>query len=290
MDYPDDHGRPALYKLGGERSGRISQCERLAREVPYAADGRTLSARKNSPKLLMAGVVQTKSHGPGLYEASRLVPYNCWKNASAEHDFLIRQTESVTVSVSPWEIEKPLDPYPYMRHSSLCVVPEGKIGSYGHRSTNALMLGCVHLITKERFSFPMFHEVLDWPAISVHVPPAKMPQLVEILNRVDIEALRRAGGGIRRRLLWASLYGTCHLREGEGGVADAFDTLMEVLAKPRRHFKIGEEHREPRAPEMLDELNPWLRQRGGDFCTKGYQCFDEWRRSCYEKYTVPNPK
>ena len=81
MDYPDDHGRPALYQLNGDQ-GRVSQCTRLARERPYLEDGVTLAPRKNSPKMLMAGVVQTKTHGPGLYEASRLVPFNCWKNRS----------------------------------------------------------------------------------------------------------------------------------------------------------------------------------------------------------------
>ena len=69
------------------------------------------------------------------------------------------QTETVTVSVSPWEIERPVDPYPLTRHASLCAVPEGKIGSYGHRATNSLMLGCVPLITKERFSYEILHEV-----------------------------------------------------------------------------------------------------------------------------------
>ena len=39
-------------------------------------------------------------------------------------------------------------------------------------------------------------------------------------------------------------------------------------------------HQAPRAPEMLDELHPWLRARGGKECTHGYQCFDQHRRSC----------
>jgi hypothetical protein len=147
MDYPDDHGRPALYKMLDQR-GRISQCTRIALQQPYLDDGKTLAERKNSPRLFMAGVVQTKTHGPGLYEPSRLVPYNCWKNRSSEQDFLIRQTETVTVSVNPWEIEKPVDPFPYTRHASVCAVPEGKIGSYGHRAINSIMLGCVPLITK----------------------------------------------------------------------------------------------------------------------------------------------
>lgn len=232
----------------------------------------------------MAGVVQTKTHGPGLYEASRLVPYKCWKNASQQQDFLIRQTETVTVSVNPWEIESPVDPYPYTRHASVCAVPEGKIGSYGHRATNALMLGCVPLVTKELYSYPILHEAIDWSSISLHVPPAQMPKLKSILANADIEKLRRAGGPVRRRLLWTSIYGTCHFREGEGGKADAFDTLMTVLAKPRRHFQPSADHTAPRAPEMMDELNDWLKARGGDFCTKGYQCFDQWRRSCFEKY------
>lgn len=286
MDYPDDHGRPALYRLGGPARGeRVSQCRRLARELPYADDGSTLSPRRRSPRLFMAGVVQTKTHGPGLYEASRLVPYSCWKNASRENDFFIRQTETVTVSVNPWEIEAPVDPYPYERHASLCAVPEGKIGSYGHRATNALMLGCVPLVTKELFSFPILHERINWSSISLHVPPAQMPRLAQILKSTDIERLRRNGAPMRRRLLWTSIYGTCHLRPAEGGMADAFDTLMEVLASPRVHFRLSEAHRAPRAPEMMDQLYPWLRERGGDFCTKGYQCFDQWRRSCFEKYS-----
>ena len=130
----------------------------------------------------------------------------------------------------------------------------------------------------------MFHEAIDWSTISLHVPPADMPKLDAILKSVDVEKLRRASGPMRRRLLWTSIYGSCHLHEGEGGAADAFDTLMEVLNKPRRHFALSDDHRAPRAPEMMDELNPWLRKRGGDFCTKGYQCFDQWRRSCFEKY------
>lgn len=201
------------------------------------------------------------------------------------NDFEIRQTETVTVSVNPWEIETPLDPYPASRSASYCAVPEGKIGSYGHRSTNSLMLGCVPLVTKELYSYPLFHEVVNWSTISLHVPPAQMPFLAQILRRTDAEKLRRAGGPVRRRMLWTSIYGTCHLREGEGGTADAFDTLMETLRRPRKHFAISADHKAPRAPEMMDELNPWLkRMRGGDECTKGYQCFDQWRRSCFEKY------
>jgi len=190
----------------------------------------------------------------------------------------------VTISVNPWEIEPPLDPYAVSRQASLCAVPEGKIGSYGHRSTNALMLGCVPLITKERSSYPLFHEAINWSAISLHVPPADMPKLTQLVRQADVEALRKAGGPIRRRMLWTSIYGPCHLREREGGTADAFDTLMETLRKPRRHFALSADHHAPRAPEMMDQLNKWLRSRGGEECTRGYQCFDQWRRSCFEKY------
>eukprot|EP00965_Chrysotila_dentata_P241214 6204150-Pleurochrysis_carterae.AAC.3 len=50
----------------------------------------------------------TKTHGPGLYEPSRLVFYNCWKNRSKENDFFIRQTENVLISVNAWEVRPPL--------------------------------------------------------------------------------------------------------------------------------------------------------------------------------------
>ena len=71
---------------------------------------------------------------------------------------------------------------------------------------------------------------------------------------------------LRRRLLWTSIYGGCHLGgESDGGRADAFDTLMEVLARPRRHFVRSAAHALPggptRAPEFLHDLYPWLRQR-----------------------------
>ena len=49
----------------------------------------------------------------------------------------------------------------YMEHAlraSMCVVPEGKAGSYGHRALMAVQLGCIPLITKERFSY----EVTVW--------------------------------------------------------------------------------------------------------------------------------
>ena len=112
----------------------------------------------------------------------------------------------------------------------------------------------------------------------------QMPHLDRILAKTDVEKLRLAGVELRRRLLWTSIYGNCHLREGEGGSADAFDTLMTTLSTPRRHFNLSDDHRAPRAPEMMDQLNTWLKQRGGEECTHGYQCFDQWRRSCFEKY------
>ena len=104
-----------------------------------------LAPRTNRPRLFFSGAVQTKTHGPGLYEPSRVVLYSCWKNRSREHDFFIRQTESVLISVNAWEVEKPVDSFKYTRDAEFCVVPEGKIGSYGHRSIIALMLGCVPL-------------------------------------------------------------------------------------------------------------------------------------------------
>jgi hypothetical protein len=123
-------------------------------------------------------------------------------------------------------------------------------------------------------------QALDWDNLSVHVPPVQMPELSETLDRVDAEAKRAAGAAVRRRLLWTSIYGSCHLRDGEGGALDAFDTLMEVLRRPRVHFELSSVHAAPRAPEMLDELYPWLRAHGHEECTRGHQCFDKWRRSC----------
>ena len=162
-------------------------------------------------------------------------------------------------------------------------MPEGKIGSYGHRMSAALQLGCVPIFTKELYSYPFFHHAINWSAFSLHVPPHKMPQLTSILAAADAEKLRRNMANVRRRLLWTNLYGTCHLKRGEGGQADAFDTLMDVLRTPRRHFELGPDHLAPRSPEMLWQLNPWLKERGGEECTKGFRCIDKFQRSRAEQ-------
>ena len=62
----------------------------------------------------------------------------------------------------------------------------------------------------------------------MHVPPMRIPELSSLLDAADVEAMRRAATAVRRRLLWTSIYGSCHLAPGEGGEFDAFDTLMEV--------------------------------------------------------------
>lgn len=84
-------------------------------------------------------------------------------------------------------------------------------------------------------------QVLEWRNLSVHVPPMRVPELARLLDEADahqhVEAMRRAATPLRRRLLWASIYGSCHLGEGEGGDLDAFDTLMEARARARTHTR-----------------------------------------------------
>ena len=189
-----------------------------------------------------------------------------------------------------------------------CVVPEGKAGSYGHRALLAVLLGCVPLVTKERYSYEFFHEALNWTDLALFIPPAEMPRLLERLpsgapRHASAEAcarsghalawpstlgfahgrcssartrahsrrahprpgetllrMRRAGARLRRRLLWTSIYGDCHLDPAAAGEADAFDTLMEVLQRPRRHFEVR--RRRPRVsppqrrPAGLEAIAP----------------------------------
>ena len=59
-----------------------------------------------------------------------------------------------------------------------------------------------------------------------------------LVAAAPVEEMRRAAASMRRRLLWTSIYGSCHLRPGEGGAADAFDSVMAILATPRRHFQL----------------------------------------------------
>jgi hypothetical protein len=60
--------------------------------------------------------------------------------------------------VRPWEVERKIAYLRKARHAEFCAIPEGKIGGYGHRALSALMLGCVPLYTKERFSSDIFEE------------------------------------------------------------------------------------------------------------------------------------
>ena len=276
-------GHPGLIDYPNHECGRLHQLSGYepptdptpGSAAPSAAAGAvarrgTPRPRAGSPQVLFGGAVWTIAQGPGLYEPSRVVLYLCHKNASRlrRQDYLIVQTETQPESVRPWEVEQRIDLTERARQASLCVVPDGKAGGYGHRAIQLLMLGCVPLYSKERFSRPLFEEAVNWSSISLHVPPVDMPRLPQILAGADVEGMRAAISGVRRRLLWTSIYGPCHLREGEGGEADAFDTLMEVLAKPRVHFRLSADHRAPRAPEQMPDLKRWLIQHGGAYCTQ----------------------
>ena len=260
VDYPNHRGfsGPGAQYQASSR-GAPDECAALARHGAWH-DGKP-AKRSRRPRLFFSGAVITKGHGPELYEASRVPLYRCWKNASRDLGFQIVQTEHVDVSVYPWEVERGVDANAVSRQASVCVVPEGKSGGYGHRATTAAMLGCVPLFTKERFSFPVFHEEIDWKSLSLHVPPAELPRLPQLLEAADVEAKRARLGGVRRRLLWASIYSDCRLAPG-GGAADAFDTLMATLRRPRVHFRRGAEHRAPRAPELLPRLDVDARAAG----------------------------
>ena len=216
MDYPDDDGLPAYLYLFDSGSGGskprndASDCERIAHAQPYLPGGKRLSPRRLTPRVFFSGAVQTKTRGPGLYEPSRLVLYACHKNASANRRIFIRQTESVTVSVNPWEIETPIDPMDFLRHASFCIVPEGKIGSYGHRSLIALMMGCVPLITKERFSFNFFHEVAL--ALTALIASQQLPHRRRHRRRRHrpYHDMPHAAVPLRRSLTGRDLRCTCH--------------------------------------------------------------------------------
>lgn len=77
-------------------------------------------------------------------------------------------------------------------------------------------------------ALPLPPQVINWSSLALHVPPVSVPRLPSILASAPLEQLRAAAVGMRRRLLWASIYGACHLAPGEGGDADAFDSLMQV--------------------------------------------------------------
>ena len=260
-------GHPGLidYPRGG-------QCDALAHAKAFDGSGAP-APRPRRPQVLFGGAVWTIPQGPDLYQPSRLVFYLCHKNASRlrGRDYLVVQSETQPESVRAWEVDARINLERAARDASFCIVPEGKAGGYGHRAISYIMLGCVPIYSKERFSRDIFDEAIDWTKVALHVPPSEMPRLPQILERVDAEALRAAAAGMRRRLLWSSIYGPCHLADGEGGGADAFDTLMEVLATPRRHFRVTDAHRAPRAPEQHKDLKAWLRRHGGDYCTATLQ-------------------
>jgi len=260
-------GHPGLIDYPGRDA-----CAAFKRLGAYDGDGHP-RWRTNSPTVLFGGAVWTVPQGPGFYEPSRLILYLCHKNASSRAlSISITQTETQPESVRPWEVERHRDLHAAAREANFCIVPEGKIGGYGHRAIAALMLGCVPIVSKERFSSDLLAEAIDWSRLAVHVPPDTMPRLGAVLSRVDATAMRRIAGAVRRRLLWTSIYGSCDLAEGEGGEADAFDTLMQVLKTPRKHFEVTAAHNAPRAPELHRHLGGWLRKlEGGASCAKNGQ-------------------
>ncbi|KAL1496641.1 hypothetical protein AB1Y20_014244 [Prymnesium parvum] len=245
VDYPDEQ-----------------MCARFAaRQERRDAWGGAL--QRTGDRVFFSGAIWTKPRGNGFYEASRLVPYRCHRHAR-EARVHLRQTETALEAVQPSEVEPPVDSVGFAARAEMCVVPEGKAGSYGHRALAAVQLGCVPLFTKERFSFDFFHEAINWTEAAVFVPPVEMPRLLQMLpSGEELLRMRRAGARLRRRLLWTSIYGDCHLPRGDGHEPDAFDTLMQVLRQPRRYFKLSSVHYAPRAPELLKDLDPWLEAHGG---------------------------
>ena len=264
-------GHPGLIDYPGP-----AECGRFRELGAYDEASGAPRRRALRPAVLFGGAVWTIPQGPGFYEPSRLVLYLCHKNASARAglDASITQTETQPESVRPWEVEGRRDLHALARHASYCVVPEGKIGGYGHRAIAALMLGCVPLVTKERFSADLLEEAIDWSALALRVPPVDMHRLPALLARDHPEPRRRAAAAVRRRLLWTSIYGGCGLDGGGRRAAapappDAFDTLMEVLRIPRVHFALSEAHRAPRAPELHRGLRGWLQEHGAGSCARG---------------------
>ena len=87
----------------------------------------------------------------------------CWKNASRELGQIV-QTEHVDVSVYPWEVERGVGANAVSRRRASASSPR-KSGGYGHRATtrDARLRAA---FPKERFSFPVFHEEIDWKSLS----------------------------------------------------------------------------------------------------------------------------
>jgi hypothetical protein len=127
-----------------------------------------------------------------------------------------------------------VDTIEWMRRSTFCWVPPGQRYGDARRHILAAFLGCIPVfsIPDEPAAQHTLGELLAWDAISIEVPLSKLAELPDILRAIPSQRIARMRRGLEcaRKYLWyATIYGACADGLG-GGVPDAFDGLMRLLA------------------------------------------------------------
>ncbi|KAK3285685.1 hypothetical protein CYMTET_6717 [Cymbomonas tetramitiformis] len=163
--------------------------------------------------------------GPEDSEPSREVPYIHHRNRTG---YTIINTEAR----SSYPTGKSVDEHEAMRSHIFCMLPIGKGGNYGGRYLNAMINGCIPVITAGADITQAYEEILPWHNFAVIVPlddiPEKMHLILEDLPMEKLVSMRRELLCATENMLWSSVFSPCL---GEKGQNDAFSALMQMLLR-----------------------------------------------------------
>lgn len=124
------------------------------------------------------------------------------------------------------------------RHASFCWVPPGQRYGDARRHVPSSFLGCVPVFTMPESGGRTYDELIRWDDVSLDVPQSHLPRLPSLLRAVSstrLDAMRQGLGCVWRRLWFSSIYGACL---GEDPAEDAFDALLQVLARRARRWRV----------------------------------------------------
>jgi len=136
-------------------------------------------------------------------------------------------------------VQSPVDLAREMRASIFCISAPG--AGFGTRFTLAVVAGCIPVSFVDAVREP-FEDVVDFAALAVRIPQARLADMVAILRNVsaaDVAAKQEQLRCVRPHFVWSSALGA--LGDEDGG-ADAFETLMYALRRrvtPGPHPLLG---------------------------------------------------
>ena len=124
-----------------------------------------------------------------------------------------------------------------MRNATFCFSPLGTHGGDQDRYLPAILTGCIPIMLRTVwltddikapvvFPFEGSQDFIRWEDVAVAIDIEDVPNLVQILDAVDVSSKRAHMHAVWRKLLWTSVYGS-YL--GESGVDDAFHHVVRAM-------------------------------------------------------------